>query len=135
MEELTSEGQILFSAYWRVDGGRLSTLLRKKIRLDLIAPEDETILAQQGLTALRQTRILRLSSRAVEQGAVLTYDDLVHLLSTSLSTVRRDVRDLQRRGLSVPIYQRRGRRAGVLVIPILLAVLFYSEAEGQLSSV
>ena len=135
MEELTSEGQILFSAYWRVDGGRLSTLLRKKIRLDLIAPEDETILAQQGLTALRQARILRLSSRAVEQGAVLTYDDLVHLLSTSLSTVRRDVRALQRGGFSVPVYRRRGRRAGVLVLLILVPLLLSSEARAQLSSV
>jgi len=135
METQTSEGQILVSAYRRVEGGRVSNLQKKEIHLDLIAPEDESILALQGLTALRQERIVRLSSRAVEQGAVLTYDDLVHLLSTSPSTVRRDVRDLQRRGLSVPIYQRRGRRAGVLVIPILLAVLFYSEAEGQLSSV
>lgn len=135
MEELTSEGQILFSAYRRVDGGRLSILQKKEIRLHLIAPEDEIILAQEGLSALRQARILRLSSRAIEQGAVLTYDDLVHLLSTSLSTVRRDVRTLQRGGFSVPVYRRRGRRAGALVILILAPLLFSSEAQAQLSSV
>lgn len=135
MEEPTSEGQILFSAYRRVDGERLSNLLRKKIRLDLIAREDEITLSQKGLTALRHARILRLSSEAVEQGTVLTYVDLVHLLSTSLSTVRRDVKALQREGFSVPIYRRRGRRAGTLVLPFLLALLFSSEAQAQLSSV
>src|SRR3989338_112901 len=123
METQTSEGQILVSAYRRGEGGRVSNLKKKEIHLDLIAPEDESILALQGLTALRQERIVRLSSRAVEQGAVLTYDDLVHLLSTSLSTVRRDVRALQRGGFSVPVYRRRGRRAGVLVILILAPLL------------
>src|SRR3989304_2502308 len=101
METQTSEGQILVSAYRRVGGGRASNLQKKEIHLDLIAPEDESILALQGLTALRQERIVRLSSRAVEQGAVLAYDDLVHLLSTSPSTVRRDARDLPRRAVSV----------------------------------
>ena len=135
MDEQSSAGQILFSAYRRTETGRLSNLHKKEIRLDLIAPQDDAILAQEGLTELRQVRILRLSSRAVEQGAFLTYDDLVHLLSTSLSTVRRDVRALQRRGLSVPVYRRRGRRTGILVIPIFLASLFSSQAQAQLSGV
>jgi len=135
MDEQSSAGQILFSAYRRTETGRLSNLHKKEIRLDLIAPEDDAILAQEGLTELRQVRILRLSSRAVEQGAFLTYDDLVHLLSTSLSTVRRDVRALQRRGLSVPVYRRRGRRTGILVISIFLASLFSSQAQAQLSGV
>ncbi|MFQ5658296.1 MAG: hypothetical protein ACE5G5_12200, partial [Candidatus Methylomirabilales bacterium] len=70
-----------------------------------------------------------------EQGAVLTYDDLVHLLTTSLSTVRRDVRVLQREGFPVPLYRRRGRRAVALVIPMMLAFLLSSKVEAQLSSI
>lgn len=129
------EGQITFSAYRITEAGRVSNLQKKNIRLDLIAPEDEMILAQRGLTALRQARILRLLNRASEQGAVLTYDNLVHLLCTSLSTVKRDVRTLQRMGFSVPVHRRRGRRAGVLLFPILVIILCSGEARAQLSSV
>jgi hypothetical protein len=107
-----------------------------EVHLDLIAPEDEAILAQDGLTALRQARILRLSSGAAAQGAVLTYDDLVHLLSTSLSTVQRDVRSLQKAGFAVPVHRRRGRRAaGVLLVPFLLMMWFAPSAQAQLSSI
>lgn len=129
------EGQITFSAYRLSEAGRVSNLQKKKIHLDLIAPDDEIILVQRGLTALRRARILRLLNRAAEQGAVLTYDNLVHLLCTSLSTVKRDVRTLQRMGLSVPVHRRRGRRAGVLFFPILLVILWSGNGRAQLSSV
>ncbi|MFQ5852445.1 MAG: DUF1670 domain-containing protein [Candidatus Binatia bacterium] len=135
MEEQSSDGQILYSAYRQPEGGRLSNWRKKEVRLDLISSEDEATLAQKGLTALRKARIVRLSSQTAEQGAVLTYDDLVHLLTTSLSTVRRDVRVLQREGFSIPLYRCRGRRLGVVVIPMILAILFSSKVEAQLSSI
>ncbi|MBI4522579.1 MAG: DUF1670 domain-containing protein [Deltaproteobacteria bacterium] len=134
MEGQKTEGQIVFSAHRLNAGGRVSRLQKKEIRLELIASEDETILAQEGLNALRQRRILRLSTGAAQQGAVLTYDDLVHLLSTSLSTVRRDVRALQQAGFLVPVHRRRGRKAGVVVIAIMLMMFLKTTARAQLSS-
>jgi hypothetical protein len=134
-EELKAEGQITFSAYRLTPGGRVSNLQKKNIRLELIAPDDEAILSERGLTALRRARILRLLSRAVEQDSVLTYDNLVHLLCTSLSTVKRDIRILQRMGFSVPIHRRKGRRAGVLFFPILIVILWSADGHAQLSSV
>ena len=130
-----AEGQITFSAYRVNEIGRVSNLQKKHIQLDLIVPDDEVILAQRGLTALRQARILRLAHRAAEQGAVLTYENLVHLLCTSLSTLKRDIRILQRMGLSVPIHRRRGRRAGILFLPILIVFLWSTEGQAQLSSI
>lgn len=134
-EDYKAEGQITFSAYRLTEGGRVSNLQKINIRLELIAPDDEAILAERGLTALRQARILRLLSRAAEQGAVLTYDNLVHLLCTSSSTVQRDVRALRRMGCSVPVHRRRGRRAGVLFFPFLIAILWSADGHAQLSSI
>ena len=134
-EDDKAEGQITFSAYRLTEGGHVSNLQKKNIRLELITPDDEAILAERGLTALRQARILRLLSRAAEQGAVLTYDNLVHLLCTSSSTVQRDLRALRRMGCSVPVHCRRGRRAGVLLFPFLIAILWSAHGQAQLSSV
>ena len=127
------EGQIFFAAFRSPEPGRALTWRKKEILLDLIAAEDETVLAQEGLTALRQGRILRLATQAAEQGAVLTYHDLVQLLSSSLSTVKRDVQELQQRGFAVTICRRRGRRIETFLI--LLTVLLASNAEAQLSSI
>jgi len=107
---------------WEVTGGTLSyfariprpsslTLVKKKVFLTLTSDADEQTLATQGLASLRQERILRLCTDARQQGALLAHDDLATLLSTSLSTIKRDLRLLRQRGLFVPIYRKRQRRA------------------------
>ncbi len=129
-------GEVLFLAYLRSEGGGLSPRRKKEIHLDLILPEDDELLAEQGLAALRRARILRLCRQAAEQGTVLTYDDLVHLLSTSFSTLKRDVRALEREGLPVPLYRRRGRRPGTRLPLLLFTLLSLSRpGEAQVSSV
>ncbi len=134
MEKQRNGGQILFLAFQWVHGGIVVNRRKKEIYLDLIVSDDEAVLAKNGLTALRQGRILRLSSQASEQGAVLTYSDLVQLLSTSLSTIKRDLRELKQAGFLVPIYRRRGRRILALLIPAILFLLFSSRARAQISS-
>lgn len=120
----------------RAGGNQSAPRGRRRIQLVLIAPEDGVILSEQGLTALRRARIQRLCRQAEEQGGVLTFEDLVHLLSTSLSTLKRDLAALERRGVSVPLYRRRGKRPRGL--GLILAFGFLSSARpapAQISSV
>ena len=76
----------------------------RPIQLTLDAgPEDEEIRATHGLQALRRQRILRLSVEALDQGCVLSQEDLGYkLLNCDVRTIRRDIRDLRKQGLSVP---------------------------------
>lgn len=133
-ENWGAKGELLFQAFVRSGRGRVSRHRRKRVLLTLIASEDDVILAQQGLAALRQTRILRLCRQASDQGTILTYDDLVHLLSTSVSTLKRDVSVLQRQGVTVTLYKQRGRRP---IGPLLLLILIClpTRTVAQLSSI
>jgi DNA-binding transcriptional ArsR family regulator len=75
---------------------------RVSVRLTLFDPQvDLTILAERGLTGLRQHRILRMTREALDQHALLSYEDIAMLLTTSPATVRRDARALRRAGLIV----------------------------------
>jgi len=58
--------------------------------------EDFQILANYELAGLRRHRILRLTREAYDQGALLSYEDLAILLTTSPSTVKRDIRHLRK---------------------------------------
>jgi biotin operon repressor len=81
-------------------GKSLRECLRVSVRLTLHDPSD----SQDGssLSALRQKRIVRLSQEALDQGGLLTQEDLAVLLTTSCSTIKRDLRALRSQGISVP---------------------------------
>ena len=79
----------------------------RTVVLRLVGEEDEVILRNDGIAALRRRRILRLAGDARKQGCLLSYDDLCALLSTSLSTIKRDVVMLERMGNDVPLRKRR----------------------------
>lgn len=72
--------------------------------------EDETVRAKQGAEGQRQGRILRLTEEALEQGGVLTHEDLARALSVDVRTIRRDVKVLKAEGHLV---QTRGMLKGV----------------------
>ena len=59
---------------------------------------DLEVLANFGLAGLRRHRIARLSKQAYDQGALLSYEDLAMLLTTSPATVKRDVASLRHQG-------------------------------------
>jgi hypothetical protein len=72
---------------------------RVSVRLTLFDPQvDLTILAEQGLAGLRQHRILRMTREAIDQGGLLSYEDVAMLLTTSPATVRRDAGALRKAG-------------------------------------
>lgn len=60
--------------------------------------EDVAVRTQEGLSGLRHGRILRMVDEALEQGGVLTHDDLAKVLSVDVRTIRRDVRTLKAEG-------------------------------------
>lgn len=71
---------------WTIDAGR----------------EDREVLQQHGRIGLRQVRILRLVSEALDQGAVATQEDLAQVLQVSVRTIKRDCAHLEKRGFEVP---------------------------------
>jgi len=59
---------------------------------------DFDALANYGLAGLRRHRIERLTRQTYDQGALLTYEDLALLLTTSPATVKRDIFFLRKEG-------------------------------------
>ena len=66
--------------------------------------------AVEGREGLRRGRILRLTEEALEQGGVLTQEDLARALGVEARTIRRDIQQLKVEGHLV---HTRGRVKGV----------------------
>ncbi|MBC7250806.1 MAG: DUF1670 domain-containing protein [Anaerolineae bacterium] len=72
--------------------------------------EDAEVKRREKAEGLRRGRILRLTEEALEQGGVLTQEDLARVLKVDARTIRRDVRILKAEGHLV---QTRGVVKGV----------------------
>lgn len=64
--------------------------------------EDISVQERFGVVGLRRVRLLRMTEEAVDQGGVLTQEDLARLLQTDVRTIRRDIAGLRREGHWVP---------------------------------
>jgi len=64
--------------------------------------KDREVLREQGAVALRQSKLMRISEEAREQGGVLTQEDLGVLLACDERTIRRDIKLLRGQGIHVP---------------------------------
>lgn len=96
-----STGQIAYEAVAAHEpAGKHIRLTRKvTVRLKLIDfNSDLEALANYGLAGLRRHRLARLTREAYDQNALLSYEDLAMILTTSPSTVRRDVQHMRRQG-------------------------------------
>lgn len=83
--------------------GRPQPEMKKlQIRLTINDPNDIGILKQGGIRAVRRKRIMRLSTEAYEQDALLTQEDLALLLCNSPRTIRYDIRQIRANGIDVP---------------------------------
>lgn len=94
-------GQICYEAVSASEpaGKHIALAARVSVRLTLFDPQvDLTVLVEQGLAGLRRHRILRMTREAIDQCALLSYEDLAMLLTTSPATVRRDARALRKDG-------------------------------------
>ena len=72
--------------------------------------EDAEVKRREGLGGQRRGRILRLVEEAIEQGGVLTQEDLARALGVDSRTIRRDVRLLKEEG---HLLHTRGQLKGV----------------------
>jgi DNA-binding Lrp family transcriptional regulator len=72
--------------------------------------EDMEVKERDGLEGLRRGRILRLTAEALEQGGLLTQEDLARALGVDARTIRRDVQALKSAGHLV---HTRGKVKGV----------------------
>jgi hypothetical protein len=98
--QLTS-GQICYEAVAADEPAGRHIALTRKVSCRLTLNDvnaDFEILVNYGLAGLRRHRILRLTREAYDQGALLSYEDLAILLTTSPATVRRDIRHLRHDG-------------------------------------
>jgi len=97
-------GHIAYEAIASEEPPSTHIALAKKLTVKLTLLDlnaDLQTLADSGLSGLRRHRLLRLSQEAYDQQAVLSYEDLAILLTTSPATVKRDVRALHNLGYFV----------------------------------
>lgn len=114
-------------------GPRLQELPMVTVTLTLDAgKEDQEVFRNHGGQSLRQTRIVRMADEALEQGGVLTQEDLADLLSVDVRTIRRDIRNLLAREIRVPtrgLYHDIGPTTShkVKIVELYIAYKTYSE--------
>lgn len=94
--------------------------------------EDLAVLQQHGSTSLRRLRVLRMTEEAMDQGGVMTQEDLARLLQTGVRTIRRDVAQLRAEGHWVPTRGTvqdtgRGQSHKAKIVEMYLRRLTYSE--------
>jgi len=101
-------GQIVYEATSKEEpsGKTIKLCLKKAVLLTLNDSKDLEVLNKEGLAACRRARIMRFADEASSQGAYLTCEDLALLLTSSISTIKRDLQQLGKKGILVPL---RGR--------------------------
>ncbi len=96
-----SSGEIAYEAVAAEEpAGKHIRLTRKvTVRLKLLDfNSDLQALADYGLAGLRRHRLCRITKQAYDQAALLSYEDLAMILTTSPATVKRDSALLRREG-------------------------------------
>lgn len=99
-----SSGEVAYEAVAATEpaGKHIRLTQKLTVRLKLIDfSSDLDALANYGLAGLRRHRLARITRQAYDQGALLSYEDLAMILTTSPATVRRDVQLLRREGMFI----------------------------------
>lgn len=99
-----SSGEIAYEAVAATEPAGMNIRLAKKVTVKLRLNDlntDLDVLAEFGLAGLRRHRLARITKQAYDQGALLSYEDLAMLLTTSPATVKRDVYHLRRQGMFI----------------------------------
>jgi uncharacterized protein YerC len=102
--EKLREGQITFYAASSSEppGKKLSEIRSVPIHLTFHDRNDMMILSEKGTSGLRKHKILRMSREALDQGGLLTQEDLAVLLCSSRRTIRRDIKEFKQQGIDIP---------------------------------
>jgi len=84
--------------------GKPIALCKKiSVKLTLHNPEEDIpVYKKAGLHGLRQHKIVRITNEAIDQGGVLSYEDIAFILTCSVITIKRDMSSMRRRGVILP---------------------------------
>jgi len=103
-DNVLKEGQIEVSVIGIEEraGKMMEKMEKTRVRLTLDnGKEDIEVLKEFGRVALRHVRIQRLTQEAIEQGGVLSQEDLAKYLSCDVRTIKRYIKDIRREGTEV----------------------------------
>jgi Protein of unknown function (DUF1670) len=104
--ELTlSTGQLQYLAVDENEPAGKPLALCKKVpvRLTIHGAEDDlAVYKKSGLRGLREHKITRITNEAIDQGGVLSYEDIAFCLTCSVVTIKRDMSRLRRKGIILP---------------------------------
>jgi len=83
-------------------GNSLSNIAKCRVTLTLDnGNEDIQVLKEFGRRALRRIVIQRITEEAIEQGGILTQEDLSYFLKRSIRTIKRDICTIRESGVNV----------------------------------
>jgi hypothetical protein len=83
-------------------GPRLQELPKVTVTLTVDAgTEDQEVFRRHGVQGLHQVQLCRMTEEALEQGGVLTQEDLADILQVDIRTVRRTIKQLQEASVRV----------------------------------
>jgi hypothetical protein len=83
-------------------GKVIEKMEKKKVRLTIDnGIEDIEILKAYGRIILRQIKIERITDEAIEQGGVLSQEDLSKYLNCTVRTIQRDIKAIKKKGIEV----------------------------------
>jgi len=83
-------------------GPKLEDLPKVQIALTKsINKEDKQLFRIEDKASLRRAKILRMTEEALDQGGLLTQEDLADILEVSTRTIRRDIKKLKSNGFDV----------------------------------
>jgi len=83
-------------------GKVIEKMEKKKVRLTIDnGNEDIEALKEYGRIGLREIKIQRITEEAIEQGGILSQEDISKYLSVSVRTVKRDISRIKQRGIEV----------------------------------
>jgi hypothetical protein len=103
-DNILKEGQIEVTAIEIEEraGKIIEKMEKKKVRLTIDnGIEDEELLKEYGRINLRQIKIERITEEAIEQGGVLSQEDLAQYLGCTVRTIQRDIKEIRKKGIEV----------------------------------
>ena len=84
--------------------GKPIALCKKvSVKLTLHNPEEDLpVYKKSGLRGLRHHKIVRITNEAIDQGGILSYEDIAFILTCSVVTIKRDMSQMRKKGTILP---------------------------------